>query len=76
MFKRFKKNGEILREREREREVENRDDNFFKRKINVLGTVKEKTIRKIEEILKNGNKKKTNKTDTSLYKFFYVFVTL
>lgn len=56
--------------------MENRDDNFFKRKINVLGTVKEKTIRKIEEILKNGNKKKTNKTDTSLYKFFYVFVTL
>lgn len=74
MFKRFKKNREILRERERE--VENRDDNFFKRKINVLDTVKEKTIRKIEEILKNGNKKKTNKTDTSLYKFFYVFVTL
>lgn len=29
-----------------EREVENRQDNFLKKKNNVLGTVKEKTIRK------------------------------
>lgn len=29
-----------------EREVENRQDNFLKKKKNVLGMVKEKTIRK------------------------------
>lgn len=67
-----------------EREVENRQDNFLKKKNNVLGTVKEKTIRKWKELFKNSNKKKhqfvkknhTNKTSTLLINCLYVFVLI
>ena len=43
-----------------EREVENRPDSFFEEKYNVLGTVKEKTIRKRKELFKNSNKRRIN----------------
>ena len=56
---------------------------FVKEKINVLGTIKEKIIRRREELLKivikrsiNLGKNQTNKTGTSLINFFYVILFL